>query len=263
MVRNSDPSIMPDLGESFKIRPLSETEYIELARALLENTNVTNLQLDTATYTERSAAAMAEYVGTSKCIQCIQWNGESYRDGQESEQCQRMLCCFLPAFQESTSLKELHMELPLSGGGPSNLALKKMLTHTKSLWSLDLIYVNELLEVAAATAVRSGLKKNTSLRELTLSFSRRNSTVPPTLISLGDHTLLRSLCLHEHKVDLTGLKTFLESDTSKITELDIDGSHLLPTYDGLDACCKLWQNVPRSPCWDYATILLITTRQVY
>jgi hypothetical protein len=30
-VRTNDPSILPELGEPFKIRPLSEKEHIELA----------------------------------------------------------------------------------------------------------------------------------------------------------------------------------------------------------------------------------------
>jgi hypothetical protein len=66
-------------------------------------------------------------------------------------------------------------------------------------------------------AARSGLKKNTTLRELTLECS----WVSPILASLHDHPLLRRLCLHGHVVDLTGLETVLLSDNSKITELDI------------------------------------------
>jgi hypothetical protein len=231
MVRNSDPSILPDPNEPFKIRRLSEREYNVFADALLENTNVTYLELETATYKRSSAEAMARYVRTSKHLQRIIWNGASYRDDQESEQCQKMLCCFLPAFQASTSLKELHMELPLSASGPSNLAFENMLTNTKTLRSLSLIYEDDLFAGTAdlpgttKTAFQSGLNKNTSLRELTLSFSRCVATVPPMLISLCDHPLLRRLSLYVHTVDLTGLEILLQSDTSKITELDIEPSH--------------------------------------
>jgi hypothetical protein len=70
-VRNNDPSIMPELGRPFEIRPLNENEDIELAAALLQNTNVTNLELYTAKYTNVSAEAMAKYVRTSKHMQCI------------------------------------------------------------------------------------------------------------------------------------------------------------------------------------------------
>jgi Ran GTPase-activating protein (RanGAP) involved in mRNA processing and transport len=70
-------------------------------------------------------------------------------------------------------------------------------------------------------AVQSGLKKNTTLRELTLESSRGAATVSPIMSTLGDHPLLRGLCLRGHVVDLTGLETVLQSKTSKITELDI------------------------------------------
>jgi hypothetical protein len=52
-------------------------------------------------------------------------------------QLEEMFCCFLPAFQESTSLKELHMGFPRRDG-PSSLALEHMSTHTQSLLSLSL-----------------------------------------------------------------------------------------------------------------------------
>jgi hypothetical protein len=40
-VRNNDPSILPELGNPFQIRNLSEREHTELADALLENNSVT------------------------------------------------------------------------------------------------------------------------------------------------------------------------------------------------------------------------------
>jgi hypothetical protein len=86
-------------------------------------------------------------------------------DDQELRQHEEMLCYFLHAIQNSTSLKELHMELPLRVG-PSNLAHENMLTHTQSLRSLSLsISPRQNIAVAAA---QSGLKKNTTSRELTL-----------------------------------------------------------------------------------------------
>jgi Leucine-rich repeat (LRR) protein len=215
-VRNNDPSILPESGMSFNILDMREAEYIKLADALLENTNVTHLGLGTANnYTKRSAEAMAKYVRTSKRLQRIR-----LKMGPERHQ-EEMLCCFLPAFQESTSLKELHMILP-RGGGPSNLALENMLTHTQSSRSLTLSCAGGLLEDTAVAAASSGLKKNTTLRELTLYFPRGNTIVSPMLTSLRDHPLLRRLCLTGQGVDLTGLETALLSDTSKITELDID-----------------------------------------
>jgi hypothetical protein len=104
---------------------MCEREGIELADALLENINVTDLGLWTTNCTKRSAEAMAKYVRTSKRLQHIRWKGAS-------QQGDDMLCCLLPAIQESTSLKELHMELS-SRGRPSNQALDDMLTHTQSL----------------------------------------------------------------------------------------------------------------------------------
>jgi hypothetical protein len=77
MVRRDDPSILPDSGEPLRIDPLSENEDMELADALLENTNVTYLELGTEKYTKSSAEAMAKYLRTSKCLQRIHWKGES------------------------------------------------------------------------------------------------------------------------------------------------------------------------------------------
>jgi Ran GTPase-activating protein (RanGAP) involved in mRNA processing and transport len=105
-------------------------------------------------------------------------------------------------------------------GGPSNLAFEKMLADTQSLQYLILYFPGDLQEEAVAAA-SSGLKKNTTLRELTLDFSRGTATVSPLLTSLRDHFLLRMLCLRGHVVDLTGLETVLQCETSKITELDI------------------------------------------
>jgi hypothetical protein len=46
-VRNNDPSILPAHGQPVRIRHVSEKEEMELAVALLENTTVTYLELDT------------------------------------------------------------------------------------------------------------------------------------------------------------------------------------------------------------------------
>jgi Ran GTPase-activating protein (RanGAP) involved in mRNA processing and transport len=212
---------------------MSEREYVELADALLENTNVTYLELDTTTYSENSAQAMATYVRTSKRLQRIEWDGSSYTDDRESEQCQKMLCYFLPAFQESTSLKELQMQLPIIGDGPSNLAFQSMLAHTKSLQALTIIYPDNRFYETDATVFRSGLEMNTSLRELTLTFVQCEETVPTMLNSICNHPLLGRLWLNGTGVDLTGLEVLLESDTSKITELDIEGFHVRPPLVGL------------------------------
>jgi hypothetical protein len=49
-VRTNDPSILPEPGQPFQIRNSSEKELIELADALLENTTVTYLKLETGKY---------------------------------------------------------------------------------------------------------------------------------------------------------------------------------------------------------------------
>jgi Ran GTPase-activating protein (RanGAP) involved in mRNA processing and transport len=217
-VRNNDPSILPEAGRPFKIRRMCEREGIELAGALLENTCVTYLELEMSKYTASSAATMAKYVRTSKHLQRIRilWNGQG---------CEEILCCFLPAIQESMSLKELHMELRLVNG-PSNVAFENMLAHTQSLQSLSLRCPDGLLvEETAVAAARSGLKNNITLRELTLDVSRSAMTVSPFLTSLGDDPLLRKLCVRGHAVDLTELETLLLSDNSKITELEIHRSY--------------------------------------
>jgi hypothetical protein len=46
-VRNVDSSILPEFGKPFKIRRTCEEEDIALAVALLENTSVTYLELET------------------------------------------------------------------------------------------------------------------------------------------------------------------------------------------------------------------------
>jgi Ran GTPase-activating protein (RanGAP) involved in mRNA processing and transport len=229
-VRNNDPSILPELGNGkpFNIRHLSEKEDIELADALLENTNVTYLEFETEKYTNSSAEAMAKYVRTSKRLQHIRWNGAWY---PQFRHCEEILCCFLPAIQESTSLRELHINFPLIGG-PSNLALENMLTHTQSLRSLSLICPFGPLEDVAVAAARSGLKNNSTLQELTLEFSR-GTTIAPILSSVRDHPLLHRLCLHGYAVDLTGLETVLLSETSNITELDIHRFYRGPRIVGL------------------------------
>jgi hypothetical protein len=221
-VRNSDPSILPEPGEPFKIRhSLSAKEGIELANALLENTNVTYLELNSGDYTKSYAEAMAKYVRSSKRLQHIDWrriviiNDREWQQRLETE----MLCCFLPAIQESTSLKELYMEWPPIGWS-GNLAFRKMLANTQSLRSLILSFPTGLQGDLAVNAASSGLKKNTTLRELTLVVSQGATTASPNLISPCDNLVLRKVCLRWYMGDLTGgLRTVLLSETSQITEL--------------------------------------------
>jgi Ran GTPase-activating protein (RanGAP) involved in mRNA processing and transport len=222
-VRTNDPSILPEPGKPFMIRHSSAREIIELADALLENTSVTYLELERGHYMKSSAEAMAKYVRTSKRLQRIrwkgEWKGEWYRRLQKREE---MVCCFLLAFQESTSLKELDMDSPTTECEPSNLAFENMLKHSQSLRSLHLNFPIGCREDKAVAAASAGLKKNTSLQELTLEFSRRETTIYPLLTSLRDHPLLRKLCLHGCVGSLSGLETLLLSDASKITELEFD-----------------------------------------
>jgi Ran GTPase-activating protein (RanGAP) involved in mRNA processing and transport len=217
-VRNNDPSILPELGKPFQIRDLSEKEHMELADALMVNNNVTSLELHTNNYTKSSAEAMAKYVRTSKRLQRIHLGGEL---GAEYRHREDILCCFLSAFQESTSLKELCINFRLLGG-PSNRALKSMMTHTQSLRSLSLVCPVGQLDDIHLAAARSGLKNNTTLQKLTLEFPSDTTTDASAILSsLRDHPLLRTLCLRGKVVDLNGLETVLLNDTSKITELDI------------------------------------------
>jgi Ran GTPase-activating protein (RanGAP) involved in mRNA processing and transport len=206
-VRNNDPSILSDPDVPLLVRHLGEKEHIELADALLENTNVTYLELKTDYYTESSAEAIAKYVRTSKRLQRIRWKGAM---SPQFRNCEEIICGFLHPFQESTSLKELH------------LAFENMLTHTKSLRSLSLIFPYVLLEDWTIAAASSGLQKNTTLRELTLVFPQGTTTVSSLFTSVRGHPLLRRLCLRGRMGDVAGLETLLLSKTSKITELDID-----------------------------------------
>lgn len=108
---------------------------------------------------------MAKRVRNSKRLQQISWECRELRHRQE------IICCFLHAFQESISYKELNMELP-PVGGPSNLALDNVLIHTQSLRSLSLSFgENGLLEDKAVATASSEWKKNTTLQEFELRFS--------------------------------------------------------------------------------------------
>jgi hypothetical protein len=104
-----------------------------------------------------------------------------------------------------------------------------MLTYTQSLQSLTLScsdgpYKDAPLEDIAVAAVSSGLKKNSTLRELTLKFAREATNTSTILTSLRSHPLLHRLYLKGVGAKLTGLETVLLSRTSKITELEIDGT---------------------------------------
>jgi Ran GTPase-activating protein (RanGAP) involved in mRNA processing and transport len=226
-VRSNDPTILPSPGEPLRILNLSERESIELSEALLGNTSVTYIELDTAQFTKSTAEVMAKYVRSSKSLQHIRWprNDESrgeqtYVAKKESaEKDEEMLSYFLPAIQESTALKELYMELP-PVDWPSKLAftLTSMLMHTQSLRSLSLVFPDEGIALAAA---ESALKRNTTLRELTLTFAQGITNISSLLTSLRKHPRLRRLCLRGYGMDMSGLDTLLLSDSSKITELDI------------------------------------------
>jgi Ran GTPase-activating protein (RanGAP) involved in mRNA processing and transport len=226
-VRKNDHSILPERSKPFKVRHLREKAGMELADALLENTNVTYLELEVRihsyrnSYMKRYAEAMAKYMRTSKRLQRIIWNREMGADHRVLKQDEEITCNFLSAFQESTSLKELHIKFSLIGG-PSNLALENMLTYTQSLQTLTLVCPEGLL---AVTAAYSGLKNNTTLQELKLISLRGATTdVSPILTSLCEHPLLRRLSMCGDAMNLTGLEVLLLSGTSKITELDIHRS---------------------------------------
>jgi Leucine-rich repeat (LRR) protein len=156
-------------------------------------------------------------VRTSKRLQHIHWKKVWY---QGLRRCKGMVCWFLLAFQESTSLRELHLD-SFSEGGPSNLALESLLTHTQSLQILHL-HVCSLDDLAVVTAVSCGLKKNSTLQDLRLDFSQRETPVSHLLTSLRDHPLLRRLWLRGCVGNLTALETLLLSDNSEITELEIE-----------------------------------------
>jgi hypothetical protein len=224
-IRNNDPSILPEPGKPFKIHRMCESEGIELADALLENTSITYLQLETRNYEKKIAfaEAMAKYVRTSKHLRHIRWLGEC----TDFQSRQEIFTDFMPALRDSTSLKELEIKFSLLGG-PSKLAIEHMLTYSKSLRSLTLICEMHVLEdivVAAGAAAQSGLKKNITLRELTLEIPRSAFSETPTLSIIRYLPQLRKLCLNGIVTNLTGLGTMLFSDTCNITELEIHRSH--------------------------------------
>ena len=92
-------------------------------------------------------------------------------------------------------------------------------------------------------AAACGLKFNTTLRELTLEFSRGATNVSPILSSLRDHPLLRRLCLR-WRADLTGLETVLLSGNSKITELEINMQYISEPSMGLTRVLQAFGRYP-------------------
>jgi hypothetical protein len=194
---------------------MREQKGMELASALMENTNVKNIEVWTVEYTIAYARAMANYVRTSRQLQSLRWGSGDLTYSDD------IACCLLHAIQESVAIKELHIKLPC-GDGPSHLAFENMLTHTQNIRSLRLHSMGRRSEDMAVAALLSGLKKNISLRELTLEFSLSATSLSPILTSLCDHPHLRKLCLVGSSIDLTHLETVLRSKNSKITELSID-----------------------------------------
>jgi Ran GTPase-activating protein (RanGAP) involved in mRNA processing and transport len=233
-VRNNDPSILPEAGKPFRIRNMCESEGIELADALLQNTSVTYLELETEHYTSiGKAEAMAKYIRTSKHLRHIRWLG----DCLEFQNRQDIFTCFLRAMQDSTSLLKLEMNFSVALGGPSKLAIESMLKHSKSLRSLTLIcQMRELTDilVAAGAAAKSELKKNITLRELTLEIPKNSAfSETPTLSIIRYLPQLRKLRLNGCVMNLTGLETVMLSDTCNITELEIHKSEIWLPIEGL------------------------------
>jgi hypothetical protein len=105
-MRNSDPSILPEPDAPLRLRLLSKKEDMELADALLDNT-ASRLELKTDYYTKSSAEAMTKFVRTSKRLQRIRLTGDHSELQHVRRQREEMFNCFLPAIQQSTSLKEL------------------------------------------------------------------------------------------------------------------------------------------------------------
>jgi hypothetical protein len=193
---------------------------------------------------------MAKYVRTSKCLQRLRfW----IRDHRTLKQREESLCCFLHAIQESTSLKELDMKWPPVGEA-SNLAFAKMLTHTQSLRSLSLVCTDGLLADTAVVAAASGLKNNTTLRELSLECSGYATTLFPLLIGLRDHPLLRRLCLCGDVADLTGLETLLLSENSKITELAVLVCPYYESHTPMTGLTRVLRALARRPTLTKLTI---------
>jgi hypothetical protein len=114
------------------------------------------------------------------------------------------------------------MNFPCGVGSP-DLEFENMLSHTQSLRSLILSFQAGPLGDLAVAAASSGLKNNTTLRELRLE-DPQDTPVSPIFTNLCDHPHLRRLCLRGRVADLAGLDNLLLSDNSKITELEIHRS---------------------------------------
>jgi hypothetical protein len=140
---------------TFKISQLErERRHRAFRCSPRENNSVTYLELETGTFYEKFRRGMAKYLRTSKYLQSISWPKDFFSNDRENPQNEEMLCCFMSALRESTSLKELDINFP-RGGGPSNLTLENMLIHTQSLGSLSLVARGVRQEDRAVAAARS------------------------------------------------------------------------------------------------------------
>jgi hypothetical protein len=102
----------------------------------MENTNVTSLELDTARYATPQKKWPSTCVPAS-ALQRIHWNLSGVND-LVSLSSRRNVCCFLPALQESTSLR--NYTLTCLYCWTVQPGARKYVAHTQSLRSLTLIY---------------------------------------------------------------------------------------------------------------------------
>jgi hypothetical protein len=132
------------------------------------------------------------------------------------------MLCFLPASQESTSLKVLHMVSPFQGE-PSSLAFESMVADAQSLQPLSRICPNWFKWHTRRMGCGCSLGEHPSTGVYTGSF-RGYHCLPQIDLSARPS----SPRMHGYAIHLTGLETWSLGDTSKTTEPDINGLNAEP-----------------------------------
>jgi Ran GTPase-activating protein (RanGAP) involved in mRNA processing and transport len=166
-----------------------DSNRLEIAEALAQNTIVRRIALKTNNYDKESANAMAKYLAQSKHLLAVELS-QSFRV-ETVEECphQQFLSTFIEAIGQSNSVKPLELTYPSLGR--VSASFENMLTRTKNMQSLSVDLEREgYLEKAATAAMASGFSRNATLREISLVDWQETSQIS-VLTALRDHPVVQ------------------------------------------------------------------------
>jgi Ran GTPase-activating protein (RanGAP) involved in mRNA processing and transport len=194
----------------------SEAECIAFFQALKENTSVKQVDfvLYEGIYSESSALAAAEYVGSSKTLQTLDLSVYSH-------EVPAMLSLLFRALFRNTSVMKLIMRYDVVRF--ASVAFQELLTRTQTLQKLRMI--GSGYEEVHIAAISSGFANNTTLRDLEFN-SWREADLAPVLPVLQRHPALQKIRFSSNYGDyipsLSGLEVLLRSQDSKVKELVLE-----------------------------------------